>query len=97
MDIDLEPDRVAELHLKLVDEQDRGRRAAMHLELASLAVRGGNLEQAARHFREALWLEPNLERARAGLKDLGERASAQKSDGRRGLVRGLVDRLRRKA
>lgn len=96
MEINLERDRVAELHLKLVDEQDRGRRAGMHLELASLALRDGNLEQAARHFREALWLEPTLERARIGLRELGERSTIVKSEGRRGMVRGLVERLRRK-
>ena len=97
MEINLERDRVAELHLKLVDEQDRGRRAGMHLELASLALRDGNLEQAARHFREALLLEPTLERARIGLKELGERSTLHKGDGRRGLMRGIVDRLRRRA
>lgn len=96
MEINLERERVAELHLKLVDEQDRGRRAGMHLELASLALRDGNLEQAARHFREALWLEPTLERASVGLRELGERSTAETSGGRRGLVRGLVARLRRK-
>ncbi len=97
MEIHLEQDRVAELHLKLIDEQDRGRRASMHLELASLALRDGNLEQAARHFREALWLEPTLERARVGLKELGERSTTHKAEGRRGIVRGIVDRLRRRA
>lgn len=98
MEYNIEHDRVAELHLKLVDEPDRGRRASMHLELASLALRDGNLEQAARHFREALWLEPTLERARAGLRELGERSTVvTKAEGRRGLVKGLVDRLRRRA
>ena len=96
MEIHLERDRVAELHMRLVEEQDSGRRALIHLELASLALRDGNLEQAARHFREALWLEPTLERARAGLRELGERSTIQTGEGRRGMVRALVDRIRRR-
>jgi hypothetical protein len=94
MEIHLGQDRVAELHLRLIDEQDRGRRASIHLELASLALRDGNLEQGARHFREALWLEPTLERARVGLRELGERSTLSKGEGRKGLVRALVGRLR---
>jgi hypothetical protein len=96
MEINLDHDRVAELHLRLIDEQDRGRRAAMHLELASLALREGNIEQAARHFREALLLDATLDRARAGLRDLGEHTSIRKSEGRKGIVRMLVERFKRK-
>jgi Tfp pilus assembly protein PilF len=96
MEIPLNQDRVAELHLRLVDEQDKGRRAAIHLELASLAVRDGNLEQAARHFREALWHEPNLERARIGLRELGERSAVRVGAGRKGVVNAILDKLRRR-
>ncbi len=92
MDLELDPDRTAALHLQLIDEQDRGRRAGMHLELASLAVRDGNIEQAARHFREALWHEPTLERARAGLRDLGEQVNPQRP--RKSILRMLMTRLR---
>jgi Tfp pilus assembly protein PilF len=94
MELNLDRDRVAELHLRLIDEQDRGRRAAMHLELASLALRDGNIEQAARHFREALLLDDTLDRARAGLKDLGERSQVHTSAGRKGLMRALMDKIR---
>jgi len=97
MEINLDRDRVAELHLRLIDEQDRGRRASMHLELASLALRDGNLEQATRHFREALLLDDKLDRARIGLRELGERSTVHVSAGRRGLMRSLMDRLKRKA
>lgn len=97
MEINLDRDRVAELHMRLIDEQDRGRRASMHLELASLALRDGNLEQAARHFREALLLDDKLERARVGLKELGERSTLHASGGRRGFMRVLVDKLRRRS
>lgn len=97
MEINLDRDRVAELHLLLIDEQDRGRRASMHLELATLALRDGNLEQATRHFREALLLDDKLERARMGLRELGERSTIHATGSRRGLVRALVDRLRRRS
>jgi hypothetical protein len=97
MEINLDRDRVAQLHLLLIEEQDRGRRAAMHLELASLALRDGNLEQSARHFREALLLDDKLERARTGLKELGERSTFHTSAGRRGLMRSIVDRLKRRS
>ncbi|MDP2309148.1 MAG: hypothetical protein Q8P18_24205 [Pseudomonadota bacterium] len=97
MEINLDRDRVAELHLQLIDEQDRARRASMHLELASLALREGNLDQATRHFREALLLDDKLDRARIGLRELGERSTIHVSAGRRGMMRSLLERFRRRA
>lgn len=90
-------DRVAELHLRLVEEQDDRSRARMHLELATLAVREGKIEQAARHFREALLFDHSLERARVGLEELGELSALRPAlDRRRGLVRAMLDKLRRR-
>lgn len=90
-------DRVAELHLRLIDEQDDRTRARMHLELASLAVRDGKLEQAARHFREALVFDQTLERARVGLEELGELSALRPAfDRKRGKIRALLERFRRR-
>lgn len=93
MDVGL--DRVAELHLSLIEERDDRARARIHLELATLAVREGKLEQAARHFREALLFDRSLERARVGLEELGELSSLRPAlDRRRSMVRSLLERFR---
>lgn len=90
-------DRVAELHLRLIEEQDDRARAGMHLELATLAVRDGKLEQAARHFREALLFDKTLDRARLGLEELGELSVLRPGfDRKRSKIRALLDRFRRK-
>ncbi|MFH1469507.1 MAG: tetratricopeptide repeat protein [Pseudomonadota bacterium] len=64
--------RAAELHRLLVEEPDPGRRAEAHFELGRIALGRRRPDLAIRHFREALLLEPKLERARAALKNLGE-------------------------
>lgn len=87
-------DRVSELHLHLVEETDDLSRARMHLELATLAVRDGKLDSATRHFREALLFDATLERARLGLEELGDLARSRPRIAPRGLLRGLLHRLR---
>jgi hypothetical protein len=89
-------DRVGELHVRLIDERDDRNRASMHLELATLALKDGKLDQAARHFREALVFDATLDRARRGLEDLGDLSRGRGDEGRRGFFRGLIDRLRRR-
>ncbi len=71
MDVPADQDRVAALHMQLIDETDPLRRAGIHLELASLGVAAGQFPTAARHFREALLLDATLEVARKGLARLG--------------------------
>jgi Flp pilus assembly protein TadD len=94
MDVPADRDQMAALHLKLIDEMDPLRRAGIHLELASLAVRAGQFQQAARHFREALLLDATLDAARKGLARLGatERPVAPAEGG----LRGWIGRLRRR-
>ena len=46
------------------------KRAAVHLELATLSMSGGQFEQAGRHFREALHLDGTLDIARQRLREL---------------------------
>lgn len=90
MDLPVVPDHVAELHHRLIDEPDAFVRAALHLELAGHAVANGQFESAARHFREALFLDSRLDRARKGLAELGDRsprAVAPKSLWRRAAAR----------
>jgi tetratricopeptide (TPR) repeat protein len=65
-------DRAAELRRLLVEEPDARRRAEAHFELGRLALGKRRPDLAIRHFREALLLEPKLERARAALRNLGE-------------------------
>ena len=59
--------RVVELHQRLCEERDDVERARMHLELGQLAVKEGRLEQAARHFREALVFDRGCAPARRSL------------------------------
>ncbi len=92
MDVPAGQDRVATLHLQLIDEADPVRRAAMHLELASLGVAAGQFQSAARHFREALLLDTTLEVARKGLLRLG---AQEKPAAAPGGLRGWFARRRK--
>lgn len=92
MDVPADRDRVAALHLQLIEETDPLRRAGIHLELASLAVAGGQFQNAARHFREALLLDATLEVARKGLARLG--ATENPARPNPGGLRGWFSRLR---
>lgn len=94
MEIASGPNRVAELHVRLIDETDRLRRAGIHLELATIALGEGQFDHASRHFREALLLDASLERARTGLEHLGQRADAA-AERRTGAIRRFIGRLRR--
>ncbi|MFZ5478221.1 MAG: tetratricopeptide repeat protein [Myxococcota bacterium] len=86
--------RVVELHQRLVEERDDRERARMHVELGQLAVKEGRLEQAARHFREALIFDRHSAPARHSLSELdGVGAVAH----RRGFFGALIDRLKRKS
>ncbi len=92
--------RVAELHRLLVEEQDEGRRAEVHLELGRIALEQRRPDLAIRHFREALLLQPGLERARQALRALGElsrvadASMAEAGRGRR-AIRRLFGRLKK--
>lgn len=92
--------RVAELHRLLVEEPDEGRRAEAHMELGRIALEQRRPDLAIRHFREALLLEPGLERAREALRALGEYSQvgdpshAGRGRGRR-AIRKLFGRLKR--
>ena len=90
--------RVAELHRLLVEEPDEGLRAEAHMELGRLALDQRRPDLAIRHFREALLLQPGLDRARAALRALGEysrvRDSSVASEGRgRRAIRRLFGKL----
>jgi hypothetical protein len=93
--VDATADRIAALHYALVDERDDRRRARIHLELAGLCVAAGNLEHAARHFREALLFEPTLHAAREGLANVAERSRTGSATRPPSRARGLFERLRR--
>ena len=92
--------RVAELHRLLVEEPDEHRRADAHVELGRIALDRRRPDLAIRHFREALLLEPGLERAKDALRALGEysrvqdSSAAEKGRGRR-AIRKLFGRLKR--
>lgn len=96
MEITSGPDRVAELHLRLVEERDSVRRAAIHLELATMALGQGDFDQATRHFREALHFDGTLEHARNGLHSLGERPDGGAPSARGGPLTRLVRRFRKR-
>ena len=86
--------RITELHGALIEVQDTWQRAEIHLELGALALKDGRVEMAARHFKEALILEPAFEAAERRLAELG--MSEEEPQGRlRGAVQSLLGRLRR--
>jgi hypothetical protein len=86
--------RVVELHQRLVEERDDRERARMHVELGQLAVKEGRLEQAARHFREALVFDRQCAPARNSLTQLdGVGAIAH----RKSIFGALIDRLKSKS
>ncbi len=82
MDTHTSPDRLAALHLRLLEESDPLKRAGVHLELAAIQMSNGAFDQAGRHFREALHLDGTLEVARQRLTELGA-GTAQKRTGLR--------------
>lgn len=88
MEMRADPDRVSSLHMRLLEEHDPLKRAALHLELATLQMSNGQFEQAGRHFREALHLDATLEVARQRLHELGVVGKRQKTG-----LRNLVSRL----
>ena len=97
-------DRAAELHRLLVEEPDARRRAEAHFELGRMALGRRRPDLAIRHFREALLLEPKLERARTALRNLGELSRVRdpsfvtRDAGRgRAAVRSFFARWRKKA
>lgn len=94
MDVPHGHDRVADIHIRLIDEPDPLVRSALHLELAAIAVAGGQFELAGVHFREALHHEPGSAAARRGLAEVGER-EGRDAEVRSGL-RGFVSRLLRR-
>lgn len=85
--------QVASLHRDLMDTLDEGQRSNIHVELGMIALKDGRLEAGARHFREALLLDPRSQAARRWLDDLGEGAAAVRPERPRGL-RGLFARLK---
>jgi tetratricopeptide (TPR) repeat protein len=92
--------RVAELHRVLVEELDEAVRAEAHLELGRIALDQRRPDMAIRHFREALLLDPGLDKARKALRALGEYSRvrdssvAERGRGRR-AIRKLFGRLKR--
>lgn len=93
MEVTSGQDRRADLHHRLVYETDTLARAGIHLELAALAVADGRFDSAAQHFREALVLDAKLDRAKEGLRGLGEKIEPARATGKGG-VRRLWNRLR---
>ncbi len=77
---------VEALHRGLMEEIDPSRRAQIHMELGKMALKDGRLEAAARHFHEALTLDPRLEPARRWLDELGERKQGHEAKGLRGAL-----------
>lgn len=79
--------QVASLHRDLMDTLDPTQRARVHVELGTIALKDGRLDAAARHFREALVLDPRSQAARRWLDQLAaERAPAPREKGLRGLL-----------
>lgn len=91
-----DPDRVASLHQQLLDTPGDAARARVHLELGRIALRDGRLEVAVRHFKEALVFDRRLDQARQLLGDLGEGSRIVNGPGRRGVVRNILSRFRRR-
>ena len=89
MDTHAAPDRLADLHMRLLHEIDPVKRAAFHLELATLSMSSGQFEQAGRHFREALHLDGTFEVAKQRLRELGVGSARPKTG-----VRGWFSRRR---
>lgn len=86
MDMRLAPDRLATLHMSLLEEHDPLKRAALHLELATLQMSNGQFDQAGRHFREALHLDGTLDVARQRLRELGVGGGARPKTGLRSML-----------
>ncbi len=90
MDMRAAPDRLASLHMLLLEEHDPLKRAALHLELATLQMSNGQFEQAGRHFREALHLDETLEVARQRLRELGVGVGTRPKTGLRKLISRMI-------
>ncbi len=89
----LDQERLSSLQQQLMELRDDDLRGRVHLELGRLWVRWGRLELAARHFQEALLLDPQLQEARQQLARL--RAALPKAPpvSKRGRVRSLLKRI----
>lgn len=77
---------VEELHRGLMEELDPSRRGNIHVELGKIALKDGRLDAAARHFREALELDPRLEQARRWLEEIGEKVEQHEPKGLRAVL-----------
>ena len=88
MEMPAAPARLATLHMALLEEHDPLKRAAVHLELATLQMSDGQFDQAGRHFREALHLDETLDIARQRLRELGLGVERRKSG-----LRSLLSRV----
>lgn len=82
--------RVEALQATLMEELDDSHRGEIHVELGKIALKDGRIEAAARHFQEALELDPRLEAARRWLQDLGQ---AEPPRPQRGGLRSLLSRV----
>ncbi len=94
----LDRTEVEQLHMALIDTEQDGERASIHLELGRLAWADGRMELAVRHLKEALVLDFHLEQARTLLQELGEStiATIPGARKRRNAFRNMVRRLRRR-
>ncbi len=84
--------KVARLQKVLLETEDEGERARVHLELGRMALEWRRVDQAIRHFKEALVLDPNLENARAALHSLGA-GITEAAPGPLARNRGFMGRL----
>jgi len=93
----LDQERLAQLQSQLMELRDDGLRGRVHLELGRFWVRWDRLELAARHFQEALLLDPQLQDARLQLTRLRSLVPAPASEAtRRGRVRSFAKRIYRR-
>ncbi len=93
--------RVAALHRALLETQDDAQRAEAHLSLGRIALSQRRVDLAIRHFREALLLRPDMDRARQALAALGEFSRVQSRQSPigqgRSRIRQILARFKRKS
>ena len=90
---DIDQDKLTALQAQLMELRDDGLRSRVHLELGRLWVRWDRLELAARHFQEALFLDPQLQDARQQLARLRSVLPVPAETSKRARVRSLVKRV----
>ncbi len=88
----MDTERLAELQQQLMELHDEGLRGRVHLELGRLWVRWGRLELAARHFQEALVLDPQLQEARQQLARVRALLPGQPEESRRTRLKSVIKR-----